>query len=151
MPALARFALKHGFAGYVGEGKGVWSQVHVADLARGYVTLLHWMESSTPEEVLENPYFFCENGAEFSWHEVGTEVARSLHDAGKIQDPEPREIPKELWGDLFGDMTHLAFGVNSRSRAKRLRALGWEPREKGIWDSWREDELPHLLTEETGS
>ena len=108
------------------------------------------MERSTPEEVLENPYFFCENGKEFSWREVGTEVARSLYEAGKIKDAEPREIPKEVWGDLFGDMTPAVIGLNSRSRANRLRGLGWEPREKSIWESWREDELPELLKEETG-
>lgn len=30
----------------------------------------------------------------------------------------------------------------------RLRKLGWEAREKGIWETFREDELPEILKEE---
>ena len=39
-------------------------------------------------------------------------------------------------------------GKNSRSRAVRLRELGWEPKEKGVWESLREDELPEILKQE---
>lgn len=60
----------------------------------------------------------------------------------------PREIPKELWSDVFGDVTGAVIGLNSRSRAVRLRQLGWEAKEKSIWESWEEDELPELLLEE---
>jgi len=35
VPTLTRFAIKHGYAGYVGGGKAVWGYVHVAGLARG--------------------------------------------------------------------------------------------------------------------
>jgi len=62
-----RFALKHGYAGHVGKGLSVWSEIHVFDLARAYVTLLHWLEDTDAAKVLENPYFFCENGHEFAW------------------------------------------------------------------------------------
>lgn len=44
----------------------VWSQVHVLDLARVYVTLLHWLEGSDSDEIYKNPYFFCENGHELA-------------------------------------------------------------------------------------
>ncbi|KAF2089273.1 NAD(P)-binding protein [Saccharata proteae CBS 121410] len=147
-PTLARFALKHGFSGHVGKGLSVESQIHVKDLARGYIVLLNWMESTIPSEVLKNPYFFCENGREFSWREAAEEIGKSLHKAGKISDPEPREVTENLYGDLFGDWTPGVIGLNSRSRADRLRKLGWEPREKGVWESWNEDELPALLAEE---
>lgn len=40
LPILTTFALKHGYAGYIGKGLGVESQIHVNDLARGFLTLL---------------------------------------------------------------------------------------------------------------
>jgi nucleoside-diphosphate-sugar epimerase len=41
IPTIARYALKHGYAGYIGEGLSVELQVHVLDLARAYIVLLH--------------------------------------------------------------------------------------------------------------
>ena len=52
---------------------------------------------------------------------------------------------REWYGDLFGDVTPAIVGLNSRSRAKRLRALGWEAKEKDWKRSYVEDELPNLL------
>lgn len=40
IPAIARAALKHGYAGHVGKGLSVESQIHVPDLARAYIVLL---------------------------------------------------------------------------------------------------------------
>ncbi|KAF2105046.1 NAD(P)-binding protein, partial [Rhizodiscina lignyota] len=39
IPTLTRFAIKNGFAGYVGNGLSVKSNIHVLDLARAYVVL----------------------------------------------------------------------------------------------------------------
>lgn len=147
IPVLTRFALKHGFSAHVGEGKSVESQIHVLDLARGYEVILRWMESATGDDVRANPFFFCENGVEASWKEVAAEIAKGLVDAGKIKDLEPKTAPESLYGDLFGDATVCTIGLNSRSRADRLRALGWAPREKGWKEAFVEDELPLLLAE----
>lgn len=148
IPTVARFALKYGYTGHVGKGLSVESQIHVLDLARAYIYLLHHIESSPPSVFLQNPYFFCENGREFSWKEVAEEVAKSLHAKGLIKDATPREFKKEEWDELFGQYTGAVIGLNSRSRAVRLRELGWEPKEKGIWESFNEDELPEILKEE---
>ena len=151
IPILTRFALKHGFATHVGAGQAVESQVNVLDLARAYIVLLHYVESksdSAPQILAENPYYFCENGHEASWHEVAIKIGQALHAAGKLSSPTPRELPRELEGDLFGDYTSAVIGLNSRSRAIRLRELGWEPREKSLWESYLEDELPEILKED---
>jgi len=147
IPTMARFALKHGFAGFCGGGKAVWGQIHVSDLAKGYMHILHYMESSSGEEVLKNPYFFIENGDEHSWERMATEIGTALHNAGRIQDPKPRQIPKELFGDLFQEWSVPVIGQNARNRANRLRALGWKPQAKSTFDSFVEDELPILLAE----
>lgn len=44
--------------------------------------------------------------------------------------------------------TAAVIGLNSRSRAVRLRELGWQPKEKSIWESYHEDELPVILKED---
>jgi nucleoside-diphosphate-sugar epimerase len=150
IPTLTRFAIKRGWSGVVGKGLSVESQIHVMDLARGYVVLLHYMERNSPKVVLENPYFFCENGVEASWMEVAVEVGKGLYKAGRIKDATPKEVPRELYGELFGEATPGVIGLNSRSRAVRLRELGWEPREKSWRESYYEDELPALLKEEGG-
>jgi nucleoside-diphosphate-sugar epimerase len=63
---MARFAIKHKYAGYAGKGKSVWGLIHVKDLSHGYLTMLQWLENSPPDAALEHPYFFCENGEEIS-------------------------------------------------------------------------------------
>lgn len=147
LPTMVRFAMKHGYAAYVGKGLSVWSQVHVGDLAKGYMLLLRWMETSKPEDVLENPYFFCENGTEISWGEAATEIGKALYKAGRVDEPAARSVPPELYDDLFGKYTAWVIGSNSRSRGARLRELGWSPTEKGTLESLRVDEIPLLLKE----
>jgi nucleoside-diphosphate-sugar epimerase len=151
LPTLARWALKHGHSAHVGAGKSVWSNVHVKDLARGFVTVLHHLESQTDDP---NPYFFCEGSGddEPSWGEMVAEIGKTLHAAGRIEDATPREMPVETYGDVFGpEFTGPVVGMNSRSRAVRLREMGWKPQEKGWRESLVEDELPILLNEDVSS
>ncbi|KAL6241786.1 hypothetical protein RBB50_011319 [Rhinocladiella similis] len=147
LPTMARFALKHGWAPVIGKGLSVRCTIHVQDLVRAYMIILHWMESSSAEEVLKNPYFFCDSGEEMAWGDAAAEIGRELHKAGRVQDPEPRSVPPELFGDLFGQYSPTTVGANSRSRGERLRKMGWQPREKGVLQSLREDELPIILQE----
>ncbi|KAI0470647.1 hypothetical protein GGR56DRAFT_659869 [Xylariaceae sp. FL0804] len=157
VPTLTRYALKHGFAGHVGGvgGGAVWSTVHVRDLARAYVALLHHLETTPAEgspELVESPYYFAENTGddEVSWREVAELIGESLHAKGLIPDKSPKTIPPETYDDLFGPHTDAVVGLNSRSRAVRLRALGWEPVEKSWKESFLQDELPVILREERG-
>lgn len=153
IPTLTRFAMKHGFAAHVGAGATAESNIHVMDMARAYVVLLHHMEEAPATSLLENPYYFCEctGDNEPSWHDIATVIGSGLHQAGKIEDPKPRTLLKDLYGDVFGEYTGSVVGLNSRSRANRLRALGWEPIEKDWTKSYLEDELPELLKEDCGS
>lgn len=144
---MTRFAIKHRYAGHVGEGKAIWSTIHVADLARGYTTILKYAENTSPEEALKNPYFFCENGEEISWGDIATMIGKHLKASGRIDSAEPKEIPKTEWDDLFGPYSAVVIGANSRSRAERLRELGWEPKERKIWEAYEKEELPLLLEE----
>lgn len=149
IPKLARYAIKHKFAGHAAEGLSVHSNVHVLDLARAYVLVLHYLESTAADDpsVLGNPFYFCEatGNDEPSWKEVAAVIGEGLHKAGVIPDPAPRAVPKDSYGDLYGDGTEDAVGMNSRTRAVRLRELGWKPVEKDWKASFLEDELSYLL------
>jgi nucleoside-diphosphate-sugar epimerase len=148
LPTMARYSIKHGYAGHIGKGISVWSHVHVKDLARAYVTLLHWLEGKDSSDIYENPYFFCENSTELSWGQCAAEIGRVLHQNGRIESAETKAIPRDTYNDIFGaDFTDVVLGSNSRSRANRLRKLGWQPREKGTLESLREDELPLIMQE----
>ncbi|KAI1372593.1 NAD(P)-binding protein [Hypoxylon crocopeplum] len=151
-PTLTRYALKYGYAGHVGAGLAVESNIHVLDLARAYVVLLHHLESTPANnpDILENPYYFCEatGDNEPSWKDIASVIGAELHKAGLISDPTPRTIPPEHYGDLFGPQTDAAIGLNSRSRAVRLHELGWKPVEKSWSESYVQDELPFILKED---
>lgn len=132
----------------MGKGLGVESNIHVLDLARAYVTLLHHLETSSAADTLKNPYWFCEGTGdnEPSWYDVASHIGESLHKAGKIDNPQPKMLEEDsTYGDLFGSWTPAVVGLNSRSRAVRLRQLGWEAREKDWRSSFTDDELPNIL------
>lgn len=147
IPNLTRFALKHGYPPVIGEGVSVETQVHYRDLVGGYVTILHYLEDHPVSASATNPYWLCENGKEFSWREAAQVIGQALCEAGRITDPTPRQPPKELYSELCGDKTESYMGLNCRAKAVRLRQLGWAPEEKGIWESYREDEVPVILQE----
>ena len=143
-PTLIRFALKHGFSARVNAGRNVWGGVHVADLGRAYMTLIDHLDTAVPS-AHENPYFFADNGVEFSWAEAAENIGRILHKAGKIASPEPRELQAHELVEVFGPFTEAFIGGNARTRSVRLPALGWVPREKSIWAALEEEEVPYIL------
>ncbi|KAK3050875.1 hypothetical protein LTR09_007953 [Extremus antarcticus] len=146
---MARFAIKHKYAGYAGGGKSVWKPIHVADLSRGYLTMLQWLEQSPPETALEHPYFFCENGTEIAWGEAASIIGDELKAAGVISDSTPRQIPENQYDDLFGMYTNVVIAQNSRCKADRLRDLGWQPKHFSVRDAFKHEELPILLKDKS--
>ena len=142
---MARFAMKHKYAGYAGKGKSIWGVIHVADLSRGYLKILQWLQSTPPGTALEHPYFFCENGTEISWNQAAAMIGKELYAVGKVSDPTPREIPSEQYDDLFGKYTVVVIAANARNRADRLRELGWSSQHLDIHEAFKNEELPILL------
>lgn len=145
LAAMVRFALKHGSAGYVGEGRNVWSVVHVEDLGRAYIQLLAYIEQSASKSLVENPYFFAENGSEVPMGEVAEHIGQTMYELGKIPSPKARPFTESDYKDVMGPFTGRGLGCNSRSRAVRLMEFGWKPQEKDVWTSWKEDDIPALV------
>lgn len=133
VPELVRVTLEKGHAVVVGEGKNVWSGVHVGDLSALFVRLVE--NAAAGGSLAEWPgkpalwgqegFFFCE-GREVIFAELAGMVAREARRRGFVEGEEVRSIePEEARG-----LTHrgdVLWGCNSRSRAKRAReALQWE-------------------------
>lgn len=147
VPTLIRFALKNGYAGYAGKGLARWPYVHVRDLARGYLTILHYAEGDAEKDLAANPYFFIESGEEVAWKDVSEIIGKGLHRRGKLENPEAKTIPEDKYSDLFGDHTLPVVGTNSRNKAVRLRKLGWEPKENKLADAIEQEVIPAVLKE----
>jgi hypothetical protein len=79
------------------------------------------------------------------WSEIAGFIGENLQAAGQLEDPTPTEIPGDQHDDLFGNYTLVVIGQNSRNRAHRLRDLGWQPKELGVREAFKREELPILL------
>ncbi|KAI9662941.1 MAG: hypothetical protein M1821_007988 [Bathelium mastoideum] len=113
---------------------------------QAYMLIVKSLEAGTSALNLTNPYFFCENG-EISWRDLAALIGRDLHKNGKVESPEPRQIPSSEWTDLFGEFTPAVVGCNARNKADRLRELGWSPRELDVAKAYESEDLPILLKE----
>jgi len=134
VPELMKGSLKRGQAGYTGKGEAVWSNVHIDDLIVGYLIILNNLINA-PEANNDNIYWFCEGGHEASWREIGESIGRALFQVGGLKSPEATPIPWEeanLMG--YSRIQYDSNGTNSRSRAERLRSLGWSPKGSSIFD-----------------
>jgi len=148
-PALIRFALKNRIAPRVGPGINWWNNVHVKDLARGYVVLLKELEAGS---VGWHGYWFAET-EEHQWKEIYATLAKVLHSKGLVDSSVP-ESPAEKLGftsdyeaiTAGSGQIYDAWGTNSRGRASRLRRLGWKKEEKDDVLSSIESEVDKILT-----
>ncbi|QIW98033.1 hypothetical protein AMS68_003551 [Peltaster fructicola] len=150
IPKLTRFAIEHGYAGHMGEGLSVISTIHVLDLARAYIYVLHHLENtSASDSDLINPYYFIESShdKEPSWREVAEAIGEGLHKSGHLDDPKPHTLAKDQYGDLFAFSPGPVFGLNTRTRSVRLPKLGWKPQEIDWRSSFLDAELPQILKE----
>jgi len=143
-PTLIRFALKHKFAPRIGAGVNWWNNVHVKDLARGYVFLLNELERTS--ETGWNGYWFAET-EEHQWKDIYATLGKVMHAKGFVDSPEPASPAARLgsksdYEAISADSGEIydSWGSNSRGRASRLRALGWKKEEK-------EDVLASIDTE----
>ncbi|KAF9466577.1 hypothetical protein BDZ94DRAFT_1319443 [Collybia nuda] len=125
VPALVDASLARGQGGMVGEGKNLWPNVHVEDVADLYVVLYDSIVAE-PDKVGHGRegIYFGENG-EHSLYDVGKAIAKALVDAGKGRSPEPTTFTQEEIEKYFGGSDYL--GSNSRCRGNRSRSIGWKP------------------------
>jgi nucleoside-diphosphate-sugar epimerase len=118
LPTLAEQARKTGVARHVGNGRNIWSTVHIEDVADAYVMAL---AKAPPASFL-----FVENG-EANFRDMVGAIARAQH----LASPQPWPIDDAI-RELGHGRAMYSLASNSRVRATRLRALGWAPRHASV-------------------
>ncbi|KAF9557928.1 NAD-binding protein [Agrocybe pediades] len=125
VPQLIRASLTRGRAGMVGEGKNIWPDVNIDEVADLYVVLFNAIRAN-PDGIAHGRegYFFGESG-EHTMYEVAKAIGEALVALGKSDNPEPSTFTKEEVEKYLGGSDYL--GTNSRCSGNRPRALGWKP------------------------
>ncbi|RYG58251.1 MAG: NAD-dependent epimerase/dehydratase family protein [Alphaproteobacteria bacterium] len=128
IPFLARNAREQGVVQLVGEGRNVWSNVHIDDVADLYLRAV----TSAPA----GAFYFAESG-EASFNDIGAALAQRLG-LSRVEALDP-DVAAERWGRA---KALFSLGSNSRVRAKRARReLGWNPLHSSVID-WILTEMP---------
>ncbi|KAH7915630.1 hypothetical protein BJ138DRAFT_1176400 [Hygrophoropsis aurantiaca] len=122
IPGLIKASLDRGQGGMVGEGKNLWPNVHIDDIADLYIVLYDAIITGKAGHGREG-FYFGTNG-EHKLYDVGQAVAQALYDSGKGKSPDPTTFSEEEIQKYFGS---AYLGSNSRCKAVRSRAIGWKP------------------------
>ncbi|KAJ7223348.1 hypothetical protein GGX14DRAFT_427394 [Mycena pura] len=128
LPWLIKPSLARGQGGMVGDGKNVWHNVHVHDLADLCILMYDGAIRADPHTAAghgRERFYFAENGAH-ELVELCTVIARVLFEQGRGKSPVPVPFTAEE-KKPFGPMAAL-IGSNAKCRASRARALGWQPK-----------------------
>lgn len=132
VPGYIKASLELGEGVVLEDGINTWSIIHVADLSRGYLTLLDAAVNGKLTSDPEGRYFYCEKG-EYEQIQVAKTVTKDLFERGKVKNPEPRKVSQadlQTFADLPRNLMNWT-GGNSRARAVLLRNLGWEAERGG--------------------
>jgi nucleoside-diphosphate-sugar epimerase len=125
---LVTQARASGVVRVVGQGLNRWSTVHVDDLAD-----LYHLALTDPATA---GFYFVEGGQDASFLEIGGAIARRLG-LGPVQ-PWGMAAAAAAWGEGFA---RYALGANSRVRATRAHALGWQPSGPSVAE-WIQNDMP---------
>ncbi|TVY56105.1 Uncharacterized protein LCER1_G001958 [Lachnellula cervina] len=128
VPKLLRASIKAGQSEMIGEGKGVWDYVHVADLARLYELLLNTVLKGEELPSGEKGILFSATGR-YSWAELASGIGGALAEVGAIKTSEVKSISlseaAEKWWGGSELIVELAFASNSRTSSDVSHELGW--------------------------
>ncbi|THU82132.1 NAD-binding protein [Dendrothele bispora CBS 962.96] len=130
VPALikAAFARTPPQGGTIGEGKNVWPNVEIHELADLYNVLLDSALTS------QNPQFpghgregiYNAVNGEHNFHQLAEVISQALVSLGLGEDPSSLTFSAEEEQKFFGPFAQF-FGTNSRCLATRAKSLGWKP------------------------
>lgn len=134
VPGYVKATLAEGEAVIVGDGAGIWDNVHVEDLAELYqLALLDIVDHAGSNLPFgEKGIIFSGNGRH-TWRELAQGVADAAFEAGKIKSKEVKSVSVEQGARVLtgGDTLLVELGFSSNSRTKSTVArenLGWKPK-----------------------
>ncbi|KAJ7452814.1 NAD(P)-binding protein [Mycena latifolia] len=124
IPWLGRASLDRGQSGMVGEGKNIWSNVEINELADLYVKLYDAIVADEATGHGRNGYYFGAN-EEHSLYDVAKGIGAALVALGKSTSPEPTTFTQAELDKYF--QGYAILGSNARCRATRSFSIGWKP------------------------
>lgn len=127
-PWYIEITKKRGKGFLLGEGKNLGGLVHVKDVAG---VLLYFAEQGLQPnggnvEWGEKGWYFVE-AEEVVFKDVVGVIVKELFEKGEIKTLESDSLTAEDASGLH-PWASLMWGMNMRSRASRLRSLGWTPK-----------------------
>jgi len=142
IPLVIKAAAAGGASAQVGEGKNIWSNVHIEDVVDLYALIFDGLLENKITTLGASGYFLPENG-EQAWGDIIKRVAELLVAKKVIQSSEVISARnKEELTKIFGDhalAAQLGIGGNSRSTSTKSRKLGWKPKHNNMLDTLEEE------------
>jgi len=130
-------AAKDGAARVIGDGRGRWTMVHVADLARAYRLAA---ESPWRAEV-----FNVSDRSRFTTLECATAASRAAGAGGAVETVPVENALKEM-----GPFAEALAADQHVDSSKAARLLGWQPRHGGFVDGVERYQLAWKTAAERG-
>lgn len=134
IPAYIRATLKNGHGVIVGEGKGVWDNVHVEDLADLYILILLNILESHGADVNFNKAGIIHSGTErHQWIDIAKGVAEVCYEEEAIPTSEVKSVSLEEAAKIMPApydselRVEVSLSSNSRTKASVGKKLGWKP------------------------
>ncbi|KAJ7193548.1 NAD-binding protein [Mycena pura] len=124
IPDLISASLDRGRGGMVGEGKNLWPNVEIHELADLYILLYDAIISNPSVGHGREGYYFGASG-EHSLYDVGKAIGEALVALGRGDSAQPTTFSQAELDKYFKGSAYL--GSNSRCRATRSRSIGWKP------------------------
>ncbi|KAK6527518.1 hypothetical protein TWF694_004501 [Orbilia ellipsospora] len=141
VPHLIKTIIKRGKGLRVGKGENLWSNVHVQDLSRLYISLLNdaITDGGKADWNKNGGIYFAENGIHVH-HDIAERITKIAFEKGYIKNEGVDGLSVEEVKS-FNPFGPLLWGTNSLSTATRARkVLGWKPREVSLEETL-EDEV----------
>lgn len=134
IPGYVKATLLNGHGVVVGEGKGVWDNVHVEDLAELYqLVLLNILEKHGSDLQYGKKGIIFSGSDRHTWREIAEGVAEAAYNEDAIQTSEVKSMTLEEGAKVFpapyNEASRLEASLcsNSRTKSTVARKLGWKP------------------------
>ncbi|XPS81320.1 hypothetical protein M3J07_013284 [Ascochyta lentis] len=126
-PEIAKATLNLGHGFKLNEGKNIWSNVHVHDLA-SLVSLLVGAAKDGEDGFWNKEGIFNVENGELAFGELSALVTKEAHKQGFIKSGDDLETIDAAKADTLSGHASILWGTNARTRSSiAQRKLGWKP------------------------
>ncbi|KAK6086925.1 NAD dependent epimerase dehydratase family protein [Seiridium cupressi] len=129
--------LKQGHVAVLGEGKTVWSHIHIKDVAALFMVLLKNIELENDVPKGRKGIYFSATG-EHTHLEFSERMAQACYELKLLPSASVKQVDLEEaannWVNGIQNMAELAYGANARTRSVLGPKLGWKPQHEDKWE-----------------